>query len=772
MKRLLIFLACAAVLHADDVPLGPDGKPVFGHSTHGDSFNEGPRQAGPLMPGMGNAHFEVTTKNAEAQKYFDQGLGQLHGFWYYEAERSFRMVAKLDPDCAMAYCGLALSNLNNERRAGDFMKEAMKRRDKASAREQAWIDAYNAYLGDGAKRTVEKRRALVKALEKMVFEFPDDLEAKAFLVFQLWDNGQADKSLAVTSYTAVDALAKAVLAKNPQHPGIHHYLIHLWNYQDDRRALPSAGQLGQTAPGIAHMWHMPGHTFTRLKRYGDAAWQQEASARADHAHMMTAHILPEQIHNYAHNNDWLVEDLSYIGRVREAIDLARNMIELPRIAPGHTLIGKAGYNEASSGFQMGRRRLLDLLTSWGRWEDLIALDGTPYLDSSDDPQDDGRRLRAVAVAAFQTGNQPKGEEKLAALEHIIKTEREKRYAASDEAERSLDKAGKNTDEIAKGVADIYKKNSEKIRTLEKYRAEIRAYRAVAQNKPVLEVKTLLDDAREISPLRASRLYQKIGDHKKAEELAEQAVKNGDSQVLPLANLADIQWKANKRDAAKATFEKLRPLCAQADLGEAVFSRLKPIADELKLPADWRPKLEWPKDSGDRPELGKLGPFRWRPQPAPSWEATDSFGKVHSLAQHKGKPLLVVFYLGSGCSHCIEQLNAIGPMGKDFAAAGIDIIAVSTENPSELNKTFVQAKDAQGFPFPIVGDPTLAAFKAYRAYDDFENQPLHGTFLIDGAGYVRWQDISFKPFTQIPWLLNESKRLLTLPPPAGVSVSQR
>src|SRR5688572_25254889 len=170
MKRLLLFLACATVLHADDLPLGPDGKPVFGHSTHGASFDEGPRQAGPLLPGMGNIDFAITTKDPEAQKFFNQGIGQLHGFWYYEAERSFRMVAKLDPDCEMAFCRLALSNLNNEKRAGDFMKEATKRREKASPREQAWIDAYNGYLGDGTKRNAEKRRAVVKALEKIVFE--------------------------------------------------------------------------------------------------------------------------------------------------------------------------------------------------------------------------------------------------------------------------------------------------------------------------------------------------------------------------------------------------------------------------------------------------------------------------------------------------------------------------------------------------------------------------------------------------------------------------
>src|SRR5262245_6419154 len=65
---------------------------AFGHSIHGEAFDEGPRQAAYLMPGMPQLDFPVTTTNLEAQKFFDQGVGQLHGFWYFEAERSFRQV--------------------------------------------------------------------------------------------------------------------------------------------------------------------------------------------------------------------------------------------------------------------------------------------------------------------------------------------------------------------------------------------------------------------------------------------------------------------------------------------------------------------------------------------------------------------------------------------------------------------------------------------------------------------------------------------------------
>jgi peroxiredoxin len=520
------------------------------------------------------------------------------------------------------------------------------------------------------------------------------------------------------------------------------------------------------------MWHMPGHIFTRLKRYGDAAWQQEASARTDHAHMIAARILPEQIHNYAHNNDWLVENLSFIGRVRDAVDLAKNMIELPRMAPGALLVGKDGYGANSPGYTMGRKRLLDTLLAWGRWEELLSLENTRYLEPAEDPLEDARRLRALAVAAFQSGQKAKGEEKLATIEKFIKDLRDKRYADADKTETDLKKAGKSLDDLAKAVGDIFKKSGEKVGGLEKYRNEIRVYQALAENKPLADVKPLLDEAKDIAPLRASRIYLKLGDKAKALELAEKAAKDTAGQVLGLANLADVQWRADKKDEARKSFEKLRPLCTQADLGEIVFTRLKPIAEDLKLPVDWRPKLEWPADSGVRPELANLGPFRWHPYPAPDWEAVDQLGNKHSLAEYKGKPTLLVFYLGSGCSHCVEQLNALGPLTKEFTDAGIHIVAVSTDNAADLNKTFVQAKDAQGFSFPIVADPAMTAFKAYRAYDDFENAALHGTFLIDAAGRVRWQDISFKPFSNSKWLLGECKRLLALPGAEGNRVAEK
>jgi peroxiredoxin len=196
----------------------------------------------------------------------------------------------------------------------------------------------------------------------------------------------------------------------------------------------------------------------------------------------------------------------------------------------------------------------------------------------------------------------------------------------------------------------------------------------------------------------------------------------------------------------------------------VLKRLEPILRERNLPTDWRKAYEQPGDVGVRPDLASLGPFRWHPSPAPNWQLSDMQGSTLSLEQYRGKPLLMVFYLGAGCPHCIEQLNAIAPMTKDFTAAGISIVAVSSDSIAGLKETFDQIKEENRFAFPIVSNEDQSVFKSYRAFDDFENAPLHGVFLIDGAGLVRWQDISYKPYKEIAFLLGEAKRLLTLPAP--------
>jgi hypothetical protein len=94
------------------------------------------------MEGIGKVHFPITTSVPEVQEWFDQGVALLRSFWFYEAERSFRWCLKLDPECAMAHWGMALSVERGNERFEPLLAEALKRKDQVSERERLYIEAW------------------------------------------------------------------------------------------------------------------------------------------------------------------------------------------------------------------------------------------------------------------------------------------------------------------------------------------------------------------------------------------------------------------------------------------------------------------------------------------------------------------------------------------------------------------------------------------------------------------------------------------------------
>ena len=136
---------------------------------------------------------------------------------------------------------------------------------------------------------------------------------------------------------------------------------------------------------------MPGHIFSRLKRYDDAVWQQEATARTDHAHMMRDRLLPDQIHNYAHNNEWCIRNLLHIGRVEDAINLAKNMTENPR-HPRYNSLTRRGSS------YYGRARLFTTLYMYERWQQMIDLSQTPYLEETTNETEKVKQWKYVGIS--------------------------------------------------------------------------------------------------------------------------------------------------------------------------------------------------------------------------------------------------------------------------------------------------------------------------------------------------------------------------------------
>jgi peroxiredoxin len=751
---IAVFLTTAALFapfaRSAEKPEAPEIAP--GHSLHGEAYDEGPRQSAVLMPGTGKVEIKISSKHPKAQAFFNQGLGQLHGFWYFEAERSFRQVAFYDTNCAMAYWGMAMANVNNTKRAVDFIKQADDLKTKASPREVMWIEAYHKYFA-GSEKETERRKQLILALERIIQKHPRELEAKTFLVFQLWEN--ESNEIPLSSRMAVDSLAQEVLAKEPLHP-IHHARIHLWNSKADKLALNSAAMCGQSAPAIAHMWHMPGHTYSQLKRYDDAAWQQEASARTDHAYMMATRILPDQIFNFAHNNQWLCTDLLYCGRVQDEIDLARNMVELPRHPKYNTLNRKednTSYDKNNGSSMLGRNRLFDAFLEYELWDQMLELADTMYLEPTDLPEEQAHRFYALALAHFALGHTNEAQKMISSIADCSEQLHRERFDAAEKAEQAATKEKKDTsDPMVKAMKGF----NDRVDRVKKYRDELQIWSLLSQEK-TNDARELLRDANGLPPAQRARLWLAAGDSTNCLKAARELVSNSTNQAPELALAAYLDLQANDKTAARGAFEQLRAISADFDLTTPIFARLAPIANDLGFNADWRVERKQKKDVGKRPPLDSLGPFRWSPYAAPDWKFADAGNNEVSLSECKGRPVLLVFYLGGGCAHCIEQLTLLADKSKDFEERGIRIVAVSSDRAGLRSTATAKGRDT--FPFPLVSDQSLKTFKAYRAYDDFEKMPLHATFLIDGGGKVRWQDISYEPFTDVTFLLAESRRLL-------------
>ncbi len=727
-----------------------------GHSYHGEVFNEGPRQSALLMEGMGNVDFPSSAKEETTRAFINQGVAALHGFWYLEAERSFRQAAKIEPDLAICYWGMAEANTNNLDRARKFIDEAMSRKDNASRREQLLIDATSKYLKPQDKENDDqkKRRVLdfYRDLEGIIHEFPEDIEAKAWLALQMWKG--AGNGVQITSHIAIDALLEQVFAANPMHPA-HHYRIHLWDNQRPESALRSAALCGPSLPGIAHMWHMPGHIYSRLKRYHDAAWQQEASARVDHSHMIRTQLLPDQIHNFAHNNEWLTRNLLFLGRVQEALLQSHNLVSMPKHPKYNT--------DRRGSFQYGRTRLLQTLTEYELWDQLIEESNGPFLAPTENTDYQIERLAWLSTAYRLTGKEEEAKRTIRQLRRRLLDSESKELDLEEQIDQltlnpppaDADPKPPTKEQLEKDAKEQRKQidQIEKWLRLPTLAEAVRAKKVEAVEEQLRSAPGL-DDA-----LKASFLFQ-AGANDKAIEQLKKLIERDPHQVRPLALLVHVLWTAGQQDAAREHFEKLRTVAGHADIDTPLLARLRPVADSANINGDWRTPAPPADDLGQRPNLDSLGPFRWQPPAAPSFSVQAADEQLVTDAQFQGKPRIVIFYLGAGCLHCVEQLHAFAPKLQQFNDLGIDVFAISTENLDDLRKGIERFEGEM--PLQLYADSEHGVFKAYRCWDDFEDQPLHGTFLIDAQGRIRWQDIGYEPFTDVDFVINESQRLLAIP----------
>jgi len=294
-----------------------------------------------LEAGLGEVHHPVSTKSAEAQKFFDQGLAYVYAFNHEEAVRSFKRAAEVDPSLAMARWGVALalgSNYNLQADAPQLkvayenVRQALARTAKASARERAYIEALaTRYSNDPQADPQQLAAAYRAAMSELVKRYPDDLDAATLYAesmmnlrpWKLWspDGTPADGT------TEIVAVLESVLRRDPRHSGANHYYIHAVEASPNpERALPSAKVLERLAPAAGHLVHMPSHIYIRTGDYEEAARSNVAAIVADRTYLEKSGrggVYPAMYYN--HNIHFLASASAMRGRYADALKAAREL---------------------------------------------------------------------------------------------------------------------------------------------------------------------------------------------------------------------------------------------------------------------------------------------------------------------------------------------------------------------------------------------------------------------------------------------------------------
>jgi tetratricopeptide (TPR) repeat protein len=237
---------------------------------------------------LGKVHFE-TSCNADAQKLFDRGMLYQHSFWYRASQKTFEEALKADPTCSIAYWGTALSLLWNPHTVppAKNLAEGAAAIEKARAigfkteRERGYVDALAVMYTDYDK--VDHRSRVVayaKAMEALAQKYPDDDEAQIHYALALNTSASpAEKTYANQLKGA--AILEPIALRQPLHPGVAHYLIHLYDYPAIAdKGIEAARRYAKIAPDAPHALHMPSHIFTRVGYWNDSIASNTASARS------------------------------------------------------------------------------------------------------------------------------------------------------------------------------------------------------------------------------------------------------------------------------------------------------------------------------------------------------------------------------------------------------------------------------------------------------------------------------------------------------------
>src|SRR5271166_1019652 len=278
---------------------------------------------------LGRVHFQ-TSCTPQAQEKFDRGLAMVHSFVYPDSVQSFTEAAAADPQCAIAYWGIAISHRPNPMilpLTATILKNGLEAVEKGKAigakteRERDWLAAIEFYYKDYDKVDQTQRGlAYEKAMEALMQKYPDDPEAAIFYALALNETAlHSDKTYA--NQLKAGAILEKILTKLPDHPGALHYLIHTYDYTPlAQRALDAANKYAGVAPAAQHAQHMPSHTYSMLGLWPQSV-ESNVKSRA-RAQEQAARLWPGATHpSEPHHLDFTEYALLQMGKEQAAKQL-------------------------------------------------------------------------------------------------------------------------------------------------------------------------------------------------------------------------------------------------------------------------------------------------------------------------------------------------------------------------------------------------------------------------------------------------------------------
>jgi hypothetical protein len=307
---------------------------IVAHAQHGDHRHEPSEK-------LGRVNFVISCTPA-AQKQFNRAVAWLHSFEYEEAEKAFTEVAATDPRCGMAYWGVAMSNYHPlwaaptaaELQRGWAAVEKAKLTGARTQRERDYIAAMEAFYKDTDKVDHRTRTfAYHEAMKRLSENNRNDQEAAVFYALTLIATGTMSGDKTYTREKEAAQILNRVLARQPQHPGVAHYLIHSYDYPAlAQLALPAARSYAKIAPASAHAQHMPSHIFIRMGLWQEAIGSNldaEASAKA----FAQRHKMPGAWDEQLHAMDYLAYAYLQSAQDKQAWAVLDEMNKIQKVEP-------------------------------------------------------------------------------------------------------------------------------------------------------------------------------------------------------------------------------------------------------------------------------------------------------------------------------------------------------------------------------------------------------------------------------------------------------